>query len=234
VAWTFEKSTDSDSSTFSSNEFSNTMNNPTGIYYPGLNKGLSDYNVQDLLVVNLLYNIPTPKTWNGFAKGALGGWQAGTIFTATTGLPFSVMLNNDQAGTTSSLTTEQLGQRPNYVQGCATTNAGNVQYVNTSCFNFPAQYTLGNLGRNSLTGPGLQDLDFSLFKNHNVTRISETFRVQFRAEFFNILNHTNFALPDSTHTTMWNGAGVLNGNAGQLTATQTASRQIQFGLKLLW
>jgi hypothetical protein len=109
-----------------------------------------------------------------------------------------------------------------------------VQYVNTSCFTFPAQYTLGNLGRNSLTGPGLQDLDFSLFKNQNVTRISETFRVQFRAEFFNVLNHTNFALPDAPHTTMWTSSGVLNGNAGQLTTTQTASRQIQFGLKLLW
>jgi hypothetical protein len=109
-----------------------------------------------------------------------------------------------------------------------------VQYVNTACFTFPAQYTLGNLGRNSLTGPGLQDLDFSLFKNQNVPRISETFKVQFRAEFFNVLNHTNFALPDSTHTTMWNSSGVLNGNAGQLTSTQAPSRQIQFGLKLVW
>jgi hypothetical protein len=144
------------------------------------------------------------------------------------------MLNNDRAGTKGSLTSIQLGQRPNYVAGCQTTNPGQVQYVNTSCFTFPAQYTLGDLGRNTLIGPGLQDLDFSLFKNHNVTRISETFRVQFRAEFFNVLNHTNFALPDSTHTTMWNVNGALNGNAGQLTTTQTASRQIQFGLKLVW
>jgi hypothetical protein len=234
VAWTYEKSTDEGSSTFSTNEFSNTMNNPMGIFYPYLNKGLSDFNVQDLVVVNLLYAIPTPKTWKGFAKGALGGWQVGTIFTAGTGLPFSVMLNNDRADLKSSLTTEQLGERPNYVAGCQTTSPGQVQYVNTACFTFPAQYTLGNLGRNSLTGPGLQDLDFSLFKNQNVPRISETFKVQFRAEFFNVLNHTNFALPDSTHTTMWNSSGVLNGNAGQLTSTQAPSRQIQFGLKLVW
>jgi hypothetical protein len=234
VAWTYGKSIDEGSSTFSTNEFANTMNNPMGIFYPGLNRGLSDFNVSDLVAVNLLYNIPTPKTWKGFAKGVLGGWQAGSIFTAGSGLPFSVMLNNDRAGTKGSLTSIQLGQRPNYVAGCQTTNPGHVQYVNTSCFTFPAQYTLGDLGRNTLTGPGLQNLDFSLFKNHNVTRISETFRVQFRAEFFNVLNHTNFALPDSTHTTMWNVNGALNGNAGQLTTTQTASRQIQFGLKLVW
>jgi Carboxypeptidase regulatory-like domain len=234
VAWSYQKSTDEASSTFSTNEFANTMNNPMGILYPGLNKGLSDFDVRNLVVVNFLYNLPTPKSWNGFAKGVLGGWQAGSIFTAGSGLPFSVMLNNDRAGTKNSLTSEQLGQRPNYIEGCQTTNSGQVQYANTSCFSFPAQYTLGNLGRNSLTGPGLQNLDFSLFKNQSVTRISETFRVQFRAEFFNILNHTNFALPDSTHTTMWNVNGVLNSNAGQLTSTQTASRQIQFGLKLVW
>ena len=234
AAWTYGKSIDEGSSTFSTNEFANTMNNPVGIFFPGLNKGLSDFNVSDLVVVNLLYDIPTPKTWKGLAKGVLGGWQAGGIFTAGSGLPFSVMLNNDRAGTKGSLTSIQLGQRPNYVAGCQTTNPGSVQYVNTSCFTFPAQYTLGDLGRNTLSGPGLQDLDFSLFKNQNVTRISETFRVQFRAEFFNVLNHTNFALPDSAHTTMWNVSGALNGNAGQLTSTQTASRQIQFGLKLIW
>lgn len=233
-AWTLQKSIDEGSATFSTNEFTNTMNNPLGNLYSGLNRGRSDFDVHDLAVANLLYQIPTPGNWKGIAKGVLGGWQAGTIFTAATGLPFSVILNNDQAGTKSSLTSVQLGQRPNAVAGCNTTNPGRVQYVNTACFIFPAQYTLGNLGRNTNSGPGLQNLDFSLIKSTPVQKISENFRVQFRAEFFNVLNHTNFALPDSTHTTMWNGAGVLNGNAGQLTATQTPSRQIQFGLKLLW
>jgi hypothetical protein len=234
VAWTYQKSIDEGSATFSTNEFANTMNNPTGIYYPELNRGLSDFNVSNLAVVHLLYDIPTPRSWKGVAKGALGGWQAGGIFTAGSGLPFSVMLNNDNAGTKNSLTSVQLGERPNYVNGCATTNPGNVQYVNTACFTYPAKYTLGDLGRNTLTGPGVQDLDFSLFKNQTLAFISEMAKIQFRAEFFNILNHTNFALPDSTHTTMWNGSGVLNGNAGQLTLTQIPSRQIQFGLKVIW
>lgn len=234
LAWTYQKSVDQGSATFSTNEFTNTMNNPLGIFFPQLNQGLSDFNVRNLFVVHLLYDIPTPAGWNGAAKGLLGGWELGTIFTSGSGLPFSVMLNNDRAGTGNSLTSVQLGERPNYVNGCQTTNPGNVQFVNTACFTFPAQYTLGNLGRNALEGPGLQDVDFSLFKTVNARFISEAFRVQFRAEIFNFLNHTNFALPDSTHTTMWNGSGVLNGNAGQLTLTQTPSRQIQFGMKLLW
>ena len=234
VAYTWSKSIDFGSNAFSTNEFANTVDNPVGIFNPGFNKGLSDFNVAHNVVVNFLYDVPTRKSWNAFARGVLGGWQVGSIFTAGTGLPMTVLLNNDRAGTKSSQTGNLLGQRPNYVAGCATTNPGNVQYINTSCFTFPAQYTLGNLGRNSITGPGLQDLDFSLFKNHNVTRISETFKIQFRAEFFNVLNHANFAQPDATHFTIFDVNGHLNGNGGQITSTQTASRQIQFGLKLLW
>ena len=156
-----------------------------------------------------------------------------TIAPASTAPP-RLARNNDRAGTKSSQTSNLLGQRPDYVLGCNTITPGNVQYINTSCFTFPAQYTLGTLGRNSITGPGLEDLDFSLFKNHTIRAISEGFRVQFRAEIFNILNHTNFAQPDVSHFTIFDVNGKLNTNAGQITTTQTASRQIQFGLKLLW
>lgn len=231
-AYTYAKSIDTGSNAFSTNEFANTVDNPLGIFDPRFNKGLSDFDVRHNVVLNFLYNIPGPSA--GVARGMFGGWQVGSIFTAGTGLPMTVLLNNDRAGTKSSQTSNLLGQRPNYVQGCATTDPGNVQYINTSCFTFPAQYTLGTLGRNSITGPGLEEFDFSLFKNARVRKIGEAFRVQFRAEVFNILNHTNFAQPDVTHFTMFDVNGKINTNAGQITTTQTASRQIQFGLKFIW
>jgi hypothetical protein len=92
---------------------------------------------------------------------------------------------------------------------------------------------IGNGGRNSIRGPGLLDLDFSVFKNNYVRKISETFNVQFRAEIFNILNHPNFLSPTS-NAAVFNQNGALVGGAGLITGTSTTSRQVQFGLKVLW
>jgi hypothetical protein len=106
------------------------------------------------------------------------------------------------------------------------------------CFNLR-----GNSGRNILIGPGTSNLDFSIFKNVPIKKISESFNVQFRAEFFNILNHANFALPVTPNNTDIfdsNGKSLnpllppFDGTAGVLTATSTPSREIQFALKLLW
>jgi hypothetical protein len=98
------------------------------------------------------------------------------------------------------------------------------------CFNLR-----GNGGRNILTGPGLTSLDFSLFKNNYVKRISERFNVQFRAEIFNILNHANFAPPSTpTNTDIFDGTGNGSGGAGQLTKTTTTSREIQFAVKVVF
>ncbi len=93
----------------------------------------------------------------------------------------------------------------------------------------------GNAGRNILIGPGLSNLDFSVFKNNPVKKISENFNVQFRAEFFNILNHANFAVPVMPdHTDIFDSTGVATGVAGVLTSTTTTAREIQFALKLVW
>ena len=101
-------------------------------------------------------------------------------------------------------------------------------------FLFPTCANLhGNLGRNTLIGPGVSKLDFSVFKNNPVKRISESFNVQFRAEVFNVLNHTNFSSPtDNLNVFDQNGQPV--DSAGLITSTQTSSRQIQFALKLIW
>jgi hypothetical protein len=98
------------------------------------------------------------------------------------------------------------------------------------CFNFR-----GNAGRNILPGPGLVNLDFSVFKNIPVRRISETFSVQFRAEMFNIINHANFSLPiEPDNTDVFDATGAPTGTEGMITTTSTDSRQIQFALKVVW
>ena len=101
---------------------------------------------------------------------------------------------------------------------------------------FPECFNLrGNAGRNILIGPGLTSLDFSVFKNNYVKRISERFNVQFRAEIFNILNHTNFAPPPTPNNTdIFDGTGALSPVAGQLTRTTTTAREIQFAVKVVF
>jgi hypothetical protein len=90
----------------------------------------------------------------------------------------------------------------------------------------------GNVQRNSLIGSGLIDLDFSLVKN-NYFGNSERFNAQFRAEFFNILNHTNFNAPVD-NLTLFDQTGAPVGGAGKIDSTSTTSREIQFALKLIW
>jgi hypothetical protein len=92
---------------------------------------------------------------------------------------------------------------------------------------------MGNSGRNSVYGPGLVNFDFSLVKNNYIRKISETFNVQFRAEFFNIFNRPNFGPPiDNSNILNQNGTAVAG--AGAMDNTTTDSRQIQFALKLNW
>ncbi len=124
-----------------------------------------------------------------------------------------------------------------YTQG--TTAQKVAQFFNPAAFSAPAYGTVGNLGRDTLTGPGYKDLDLSLAKT---TQINERFRLQFRAEFFNILNHTNLLTPSetvfSTGPTQGTAANqttaaVVSPTAGVITSAAT-TRQIQLGLKLLF
>jgi hypothetical protein len=110
------------------------------------------------------------------------------------------------------------------------------RYIKTNCFAFPQPVTingvkgnvLGNLARNTLTAPGLLNMDFSLIKND---RIHERVNAQFRVEFFNVTNHPNFSAPAFI---IFGGNGNLVSNVGKITSTSTASRQIQLGLKLVF
>src|ERR1019366_1938666 len=96
-----------------------------------------------------------------------------------------------------------------------------------NAFVLPAVGTYGNMGRGTLTGPGLAGLDLSILKN---ARLSERAGLQIRAEFFNVLNRANFGTPNAVVFS----SGAISASAGLITSTTTTSRQIQFGLKLIF
>ena len=145
------------------------------------------------------------------------------------------------------------------IPGCqSVVNPGNPNnYVKTNCFSSPpalpsmasecnlalsptgqpvpgtCMNLLRNAGRNSIIGPGLADFDVSLFKNIPVKRISESFNIQFRAEFFNVLNRANFETRFDNEA-LFNGVGQPVAGAGQIDQTSNSQREIQFGLKANW
>jgi outer membrane receptor protein involved in Fe transport len=156
------------------------------------------------------------------------GWQMSGELTAQSGSPWNVTVGFDQAGDVVAGS-----ERPNLVMPADQIMQNNVnQWVNPAGFSLPAAGTFGNLQRDFLAGPGIVDFDWALMKE---TPIKERSRLQFRAEFFNILNHPNFALPlAGAFVQTPNGGGVPNPTFGKITATTTSSRQIQFALKLLF
>ena len=214
--------------------------------------GLSDYNIGQNLTVNYLWDVPAPENWGRLGSHVLGGWELGGIITAESGIPITPLVGGDPLGLNS---TDPFGY-PNRLTGpgCRSlVNPGNPKnYIKLNCFAVPmaapaiaAQCTpfstvpgscanlLGNAGRNSVVGPGLVDYDFSLMKNIPLREVSQDFGLQFRAEFFNILNRANFATPVD-NSTLFDQTGAPVGGAGSIDQTSTPSREIQFGLKLTW
>jgi hypothetical protein len=230
--YTWSKTFDDGSGSYLSDPFSNSI--PNLFWFDNrLRHALADYNVGQNLVINYTWILPSPKSLPSAATWALGGWELGGIFQARTGLPFTPVLGGDPLG----YNTDDF-DFPNHLAGPGCANPINsrnpTDYIKLNCYapNSPL-LLIGNAGRNSIIGPGMADFDFSLFKNSYVRRISETFNVQFRAEFFNIFNRANFNSPTNNNT-LFDQSGVPVGGAGRIDSTSTSSREIQLALKLIW
>ena len=220
-------------------------------------RGLCDFNVTHNFVLNYVWLAPSPRFGGALTQHILGGWELGGVLSANTGTPMTLVMAGDVLGQNSS----DPWPYPNRLSGpgCSNpVNPGNVDtYLKLNCFGPPVapaslaavcqpaldgngnqipgtcMNLFGNNGRTSVIGPGLINLDFSVFKNIHLTRISESFNVQVRAEFFNIMNHPNFQ-PPLDNKVLFNTDGSPVSNAGKIDATSTTSRQIQLGLKLIW
>ena len=251
-AYTFAKSLDDHSSSFLANEGTAGATTIMIPQNPRADWGPSNFDITHQFVGNFNYDLPFGKGHSlggnagGLVDRLIGGWQLNGIGTVQTGFPFTPLVSFNRSNNGDSRAPDRVSLNPNFT-GPLILGTPN-QWFNPAAFVLPAAGTYGNAGRDILRGPGLGEFDMSLFKNIAVT---ERVKVQFRAEFFNILNHPNFGLPTTgTFTSAGAPAGLgvpagapaLSGasttpvspSAGLINITSTTQREIQFGLKLLW
>jgi uncharacterized membrane protein len=187
-------------------------------------RGNSTFDIRHALRINGIYMLPFHR--NLFVSG----WQISGILSKTTGPPLLLATGFDQALVGPSST---VNERPNLNPGFTADSItiGTVgRWYNPAAFSLQPKGTEGNLGRDVIRGPGIFNADISLLKDTRITKISEQFVVQFRAEFFNFLNHPNFGTPNLSIFT----ASGPNPAAGQITTSNpgTIPRQIQFAMKI--
>lgn len=225
VNYTFSKSIDEASDFYGSGANGTTVLPQNNFNLLEGERGLSDFDIRHRFSASFVYQIPA-KQWFSGAPGALvNGWEFAGILTLQTGQPFSVLtgLNNSRTG--------EGNDRPNVISNPNDGPHTVEEWFNTAAFVPNAILTFGNSGRNIVTGPGFHDLDFSLIKN---THFGERTNLQFRAEFFNIFNHPNFAIPSNVESAPNFGAvyetpDVAQNNVGLGSG---GPRLIQLALKL--
>jgi hypothetical protein len=230
--YTFSKSLDNGTAVNSSVG----VNAPGFVMYPGnpkLDYGPSTSDVRHLAAINGSYELPfghgKPFLQNlgGWREKVASGWILSGIETVQSGFPFTPQLGFNPTNNGDSRNPIRPSWNPAF-SGPVILGGPN-QFFNPNAFILPPAGTYGNTGRDVLVGPGSTELDASLLKD---TAISERVKVQFRAEVFNLLNHTNFATPNPV---VFTSAGTgPSPTAGVITATSTTSRQVQLGLKLVW
>jgi hypothetical protein len=198
---------------------------------PKLDWGPAATDVRQSASVNGSWELPfgTQKRFVNHASAPVNfiasGWTASSILTVQTGFPFSPQLGYNPTGNGDTRNPVRPNWNPSFSGSLYPHTVG--EFFNPNAFLTPATGTYGNVSRDSLTGPGLTQLDFSAVKK---SRITERVGLEFRAEFFNILNHTNFSTPNEVvYSSATSG---ISPTAGVVTATSTTSRQIQFGAKL--
>jgi hypothetical protein len=201
---------------------------PVDFYNMKPDWGPSDYNRPQLLVISGIYQLPVGKdkrflnTSNWATDGLLGGWALGTIITLDSGAPFDVLASGDIANTGwGNQRAQRTGSAP-YAPGGGGGKSYK-QWLNPEGFTNPAQYTRGNESRNDLHTPPYKNVDFNATKNFH---LYESSVLIFKAEMFNLFNHTNYGTPVNTVNL------APNNNFGQILGANGYGRLVQFGLKV--
>ncbi|MGC2268308.1 MAG: TonB-dependent receptor [Candidatus Acidiferrales bacterium] len=205
---------------------------------PNLDRGLADFDTPQRLVISGIWELPFDRGIHsdGFLKKLAAGWQANGIATFQKGNPFTLYSNDNSSYQNNYLDRPDIVgpiryYNPRRSQDFSASNAdclgndvtGGKFWFNPTafdCVNVPI-FTFGTLSRNVLRGPGINNWDLSIVKNTPLG--GESRSLQFRAEFFNAFNHTQFSNPDNQG---------FSGTFGQVTLTRVDARIIQFGLKL--
>jgi len=260
TSFTWNKSIDNSSATMQGDQFTNGITS-LDWFDPRLTRGPSDFSVPRTLVVSVTWQVPLAKSLTGPAALIVNGWTLGGILKLSDGMPWTPTFGT--GGDPQGKGNSDDYAYPNRLTGSdckSLVNPGNPDnYIKTACFVVPTApsqafydancnssvgdptllqcFNLrGNAGRNIIPGPGLKGLDFSIFKDNSIRRVSETFKVQFRTEVFNIMNHPNFGDPvvGTGAADVLDADGVTIPAVGVLTTTTTDAREIQFALKFIW
>jgi len=198
--------------------------------------GLATFDVRHIAVISGTYTLPIGHgkrflgDLGGFGNAAASGWTVNSIVTLQSGFPFTPQLSYNPSNNGDTRNPVRPFANPAFTGPVILGTPA--KWFDPNAFLAPANTPAnagfyGNLGRNTLIGPGLATWDFSVLKD---TRIREQLNFQFRAEIFNILNRANFNQPNAV---VFTPSGV-SPTAGVITSTTTTARQVQFGLKLLW
>jgi hypothetical protein len=203
------------------------LSSPIPYYMAGrhqYDRGLSDYDHRQRLVISYLYDLPKLRNANTFLRTAAGGWQLTGIVSYYTGAPVTILAGQDQSRTANNSDHADYLGGPVYGPGACGSRPRCVNYLVQSSFGVPAVGTFGSVGKGSVTGPDFFGWDAGLFKEFPLA--SEKVKAQFRAEFFNLFNRANF-----------NPANLNNSRASSAFGTITGAldpRIGQLGLKLLF
>ena len=203
------------------------------------NYGLADFNREHRFVVSYVYQLPSPERFHGLVDGLLGGWAVAGVTTIQSGLPLTL------TGTNAANIFGITGDRAQLAAGCThedLTTPGSVKsrlsnYFNRSCIARNAAgtaiwpivgddgvaTTFGNSGVGIAFGPGQNNTDIAIIKRTPIPILGESGNLEFRTEFFNAFNHTQFGNPSGN---------VSSAAFGTITSTAVNPRIMQFGLKL--
>jgi hypothetical protein len=235
-AYTLAKNIDDGTSVTGGTDFDNDSN-PR--HYTVVDRGRSALDVRHTFSFNFVYELPGANL-GGTAGYLLGGWRLNGLTRLSSGEPFSVATGFDRQRTVEGTNYPNLapGASNDPTSGTTAGCTGAVTgakvgtpdlYFDRCAFALQPAGTLGNLGRNTLTAPGVATLDLSFAKTFGLSTLSESSDLEFRGEFFNILNRPNFGLPQRS---LFTNATTARSDTGRITSTITTARQIQFGLKL--
>jgi len=231
--YTFAKTLDhhSATSTITAQNQPSTVLNPFDLK---LSHGPASFHLKHQFNTNFSYPLPfgRGKAFGGGASGwvdkLISGWQWNGILSAQSGFPITALAGSNASGTGDTQNPDIPNRNPNF-QGPVVLGTDGFKktgrYIDPGAFSMPVAGTFGNSGRGSFIGPRLVNVDTSFFKN---IPINEQWSLQFRAEAFNILNHTNF---DTPNMAIFSGS-TISPSAGVITETSNRERQIQFALRL--
>jgi hypothetical protein len=233
VSYTLSEATD-DASGINSQDFSNNVQYVSDWYDLEHDRGPSAFDARHNFTANASWDLPFAAGSQGLKGALLSGWQVNGIATLRSGHPFSIELGFNRSGNLNT-TGFSRHERPDLKPGCSDNPVlgGPDRYWDVNCFQLPAANTRGNVGRNTVIGPGLVAIDASLVKSFG---LGAGRNLQVRIEVFNVPNRPNLAVPSGrvafTGVAADGVTPVVAPTWGRITSTVTTSRQIQLGAKV--